>query len=246
MKTYRFGKKLPKRDLRTLKFAKYVHPDLPPPPPAYSSLKRLSDKLGTTDFPSLFPIDGNDRYGDCTMAGVAHNETLYNGLIGKRYIPAAEDVIKTYLDLSGGQDNGLVMLDVLKYWKNHGINGHKILGFAKIGVHDTDNVKRAITMFGSIYLGFQVQENAIPDFEAHKPWEPGEPDGGGHCVDDPEYDENFHTLITWGNLQKGTWPWWNQMVDEAYGVIPEEAEDPNFAPGFDIATLLRDLDLIAA
>jgi hypothetical protein len=48
-----------------------------------------------------------------------------------------------------------------------------------------------------------------------------------------EYDKNGVTVLTWGNTQRATWVWWDECVDEAYAILPPEAENPDFAPGFD-------------
>ena len=68
MPTYRFGKHPRKSDYRTLRFKNYVTAALPPPPSSLNVLDRVYAKLGTSDATTLFPLDGNDTLGDCTMA----------------------------------------------------------------------------------------------------------------------------------------------------------------------------------
>jgi hypothetical protein len=68
MASYRFGKHPPKFDYRTLRFRDYLKADIPPPPPSTNVLTRVYEKLGTKDPTKLFPIDGNDTLGDCTIA----------------------------------------------------------------------------------------------------------------------------------------------------------------------------------
>ena len=46
------------------------------------------------------------------------------------------------------------------------------------------------------------------------------------------------------NIQLPT-PWWNECVDEAYAIPPQEATNPTLAPGFDIAQLQADLGEVA-
>jgi hypothetical protein len=152
MANYRFGKHPPKTDYRTLRFASYVTAALPPPPPAYSVLDRVFAELGTKDPAALFPMDGNDQYGDCTCAAVAHAITAWRGLVGtKKAIMAEKAVLKLYMHLSGGVDSGLNELDVLNYWRQNAVDGDKILGFASIKPKDHDHVKQAIHLFGGCY-----------------------------------------------------------------------------------------------
>lgn len=245
MATFKYGKKPYKHDERTLMFHRYVKPGLPPPKPSHSNLERIAANLGTRDFPSLFPIDGNDTYGDCVVAGAAHAETVFNGLIGKRVVFPDADVIKTYLHITGGADDGLVMLEFLKFWRKYGFDGHKIEGFARISVRDHENVRRAIELFGGVYLGFRVQADAIRNFEHHQMWEPG-PADGGHCVDAVDYTPELFRVLTWGDVQDGSVRWWDAQVDESYAILPPEAREEGFAPGIDFATLFADLSLITA
>ena len=61
---------------------------LPPPPASADTLPRLYSKLKTSDPTKLFPMDGNDTLGDCTIAALAHAVTIYEGLVGKKDIMA--------------------------------------------------------------------------------------------------------------------------------------------------------------
>ena len=47
--------------------------------------------------------------------------------------------------------------------------------------------------------------------------------------------------LGWGNTQKATWAWRDECVDEACAILPLEAKEPDFAPGFDFAQLQADL-----
>jgi hypothetical protein len=48
-------------------------------------------------------------------------------------------------------------------------------------------------------------------------------------------------VLTWGNTQLGTWAWWDECVDEVYAIVPQQAQNPDFAPGFNVAQLEADL-----
>jgi len=134
---------------------------------------------------------------------------------------------------------------VLNYWQSSAIDSEKILAFATIEPKDHVHVQQAIQLFGGVYLGFQVQENAEQEFDARKPWTPGTLTKDGHAVYAVGYDPTGVTVLTWGNTQKGTWAWWDECVDESYAILPPNAKQADFDPGFDLAQLQADLKLVA-
>src|SRR5882672_7206796 len=169
MPNYRFGKLPPKVDYRTLRLAKYLTSELAPPPSSYDVLAEVYKKLGINDPAKLFPMDGNDTLGDCTIAAAAHAETVFNGLIGKKKIFSQKSVVKLYFHLTGGSDTGLNELNVLNYWQSKPVDGSKIQAFVSINVKNHNHIQQAIHLFGGVYLGFQVQENAQQEFDTRKP-----------------------------------------------------------------------------
>jgi len=241
----RFGKHPPKVDYRTLRFQNYLTDAIAPPPSSYNVLTRVYQNLATTDPTQLFPMDGNDTLGDCTIAALAHAVTTYRGLVSSKDIMAKQAVVKLYFHLTGGQDTGLNELDVLNYWRQHAVSGDKILTYATINPKNHTHVEQAIQLFGGVYIGFQVQQNAVQDFNARKPWTPGPLTNDGHAVFAIGYDQNGVTVLTWGNTQQGTWAWWDECVDEAYAILSPETEQAGFAPGFNFAQLKADLADVA-
>jgi hypothetical protein len=245
MSAYRFGKHPPKHDYRTLRLKNYLTPALAAPPASYDVLPRVYEKLSTSDPTQLFPMDGNDSLGDCTIAALAHAVTVFRGVIGRKKIWDKQAVVKLYLHLTGGVDSGLNELDVLNYWQSHSASGDKILAFASIDVKNHTHVQQAIQLFGGVYLGFVVQQNCIQEFDARQPWTPGPLTQDGHAVFAVAYDSAGVTVLTWGNTQKATWAWWDECVDEAYAILPPEAKQSDFAPGFNFVQLQADLQGVA-
>src|SRR6516165_10888076 len=123
MPNYHFGKHPAKNDYRTLRFKHYITPGLAAPPPSFNVLTNVDKKLKSSNPTTLFPMDGNDTLGDCTIAGLAHATTVYNGLLGKEKIMLKASVVALYQELTGGPDTGLNELDVLKYWSSHKVYG---------------------------------------------------------------------------------------------------------------------------
>jgi len=244
--SYRFGKHPPKVDYRTLRFQTYLTSQLPPPPVSYSVLTGLYQKVGISDPTKLFPMDGNDTLGDCTIAALAHAITVFRGLLSKHTIMTKQAVVKLYQHLTGGPDTGLNELDVLNYWRQNKVSGDEILAYIAVSPKNHTHVQQAIKLFGGVYLGFQVQQNCVQEFDAHQPWTPGPLTNDGHAVVAVAYDQNGVTVLTWGNTQQATWAWWDECVDESYAILPPEAKSPAFAPGFDLAQLQADLQAVAS
>jgi len=245
MPNFRFGKHAPKIDYRTLRLKNYFTSSLAAPPISWDVLAAVYDRLKVSDPTTLFPMDGNDTLGDCTIAALAHADTVFSGLIGKKKILTKQAVVKLYMNLTHGIDSGLNELDVLNRWQSQPVGGDKILAFATIDAKNHTHIQQAIQLFGGVYLGFQVQENAVQDFDARKPWTPGPLTNDGHAVFAAAYDGNGLTVLTWGNTQKATWAWWDECVDEAYAILSPEAKKAGFAPGFDFAQLQADLADVA-
>ena len=245
MTVYRFGKHPPKIDYRTLRFKNYLTDSIAAPPATYNALTQVYQELQTADPTQLFPMDGNDIYGDCTIAALAHAETVFEGLVGTKKIPSTRYVEKLYFRLTGGIDSGLNELDVLNYWRDNPVDGDQIITYVSIDPKNHTHIQQAIQLFGGVYLGFQVQQNCVQEFQAHQPWTPGPLTNDGHAVHAVGYDQNGVTVLTWGNAQQGTWDWWDECVDEAYAILPPEAQQRGFAPGFNYTQLEADINLVA-
>jgi hypothetical protein len=243
--SFRFGKLAPKRDYRTLRFKKYLTAKLPAPPPNYDALSDVYKNLSISNPQTLFPMDGNDTYGDCTIAALAHAITVFRGRVKQKKIWSTKDATKLYFKLSGGADSGLNELDVLNYWQSQMAVSDRIFAFTSIDRRNHTHIKQAIQLFGAVYLGFQVQKDCMDDFNAGKAWTPGPLLNEGHAVLATGYDQKGVTVLTWGNTQKGTWAWWDECVDEAYAVLPSQAKKSDFHPGFDFNQLKADLNDVA-
>jgi hypothetical protein len=245
MSQFRFGKHPRKSDYRTLRLRNYLTAGLAPPPEEFDILPRVYDNLRQSNPAVLFPMDGNDKLGDCTIAGVAHALTVWNGMLKRLKVTRQAVVEKLYFHLTGGVDSGLNELDVLNHWQSTPVNGEKILAYVAVDRNDHDHVKQAISLFGCVYLGFQVQQDCLTDFDAGRPWTPGPLTNEGHCVVATGYDAGMLTVLTWGSTQKATWEWFDECVDEAYAIVPPEAKAADFDPGLDFSQLMDDLQDVA-
>ncbi|HYC20978.1 MAG TPA: hypothetical protein VEF35_10340 [Candidatus Bathyarchaeia archaeon] len=90
-----------------------------------------------------------------------------------------------------------------------------------------------------------MQENCLEGFKEGQPWTPRPLAKDGHMVCTVSYDATVVTVLTWGNILKATWSSWDECGDDAYAILPPEAEKPDFALGFDFAQLQTDLTEVA-
>jgi hypothetical protein len=239
--------KLPVRtDVRTLALARYLdRAVLPDPPASFDEATPVH----------AWPMYANDRIGDCTIAAAAHMIEAWTGAHGapvelpEKVVLDAFDHVKIADPFTG--EEGAVVLDVLKLWREPGIGDHRIGAFARVAAHDHGLVRTAAWLFGGLYLGVQLPETA----QQQETWDwtgqlngPARPGSwGGHAVDVVRYDDAVLTVVTWGALKEVTWAFWDRYVDEVYCILSQDFLEGDRAPnGFDLEALKSDLALITA
>lgn len=217
----RFGKKRAKHDTRNLMFASILR--AAPALPSEYDFDVVHHGVPT-------PMYGNDYYGDCVMAGRAHQTLRFELIEQKKLIAITEkDVLTEYFDETGGVDSGLVVLDSLKEWRKQGWiaakRRYKIKAFAQIDQAKRAEVKRAVFLDIGVGLGFTLPDAAITQFHAGKPWtvvsgKSGQPNPkNGHYVYVPGYTKTGPVCVTWGRKQQMTWAFLVKYCDEAYTII---------------------------
>lgn len=233
--TYKLGRRPPHFDTRTLRLENYLR-ILPKPPVALDYSGHVQD----------WGMYGNDQYGDCTEAAIAHMQMLWAALNGASDVPDEQTVISAYKDLTGCQspgdahDTGLEEIQVLRQWKTD------FVAFCSINVQDIEFVKQALCIFQGVYIGFVIPDPAqlFAEFNAQTPWTPEEGQAEeGHAVCITGYDASTLTCVSWGRTQQMTWDFWRSQVDEAWAVLSlDEGKVP--PKGFDLAQLKTDLAAI--
>jgi hypothetical protein len=245
----KLGKSVARHDPRTLLMAAYLAPSLPNPPAAFD----LTTKIKS------WGMMENDQIGDCTCAAAGHLIMEWTANAGKKlFTPSDKQIVDAYSAITGynpttgANDNGAVELDVLNYWRQTGIAGHKIGAFVALEPANHEHVMDAVFMFEGCYIGVQLPISAQAQTKNHHTWSvpPGGPHGngekgswGGHAIPVVAYDAHTVTVVTWGALQRMTWSFWEAYCDEAYAILSEDYMDgTKKAPqGFSMAELEADL-----
>lgn len=221
-KVFKLGKAAAKRDKRNFKFAAVLKAPPVPPPPSYDF------DLTHQGIPT--PMFGNDVYGDCVIAGRAHQTLRFEKIEqGSVLMISDKDVLREYMKETGGVDSGLIVLDSLKLWRKRGWRAAKhtyhIQAFAEIDYSNHDEVRRAIFADVGVGLGLQLPMSAQAELQTGQPWSstsgPGSGRGtwGGHYVYVPGYTKDGPVCVTWGQKQQMTWAWLDKYCDEAYAVF---------------------------
>jgi hypothetical protein len=212
-----------------------------------------------------WPMYANDQLGCCTIAAAAHMFgawTAYNGLAAGEALFDDGEIVQAYSAVGGyvpgdpGTDNGAMMSDVLAYLTRTGLTDvtgkvHKVAGYAAFGnPADDELLGQVVDVFGGVYVGFNVQQHMMSQFEAGQvwTWRPGDAVIGGHCVplQRREPAGSRHGIldyVTWAELQHADFGWQANAVEEAWAVVTQDWLDSigYSVTGLDLSQLLADM-----
>jgi len=221
----KLGKHVARHDPRTLLLAAYVTPTLPTPPPSFDLAAKVQ----------AWGMMYNDQIGDCTCAAAGHLIMEWTANAKKKMVTpsdkqivAAYSAITGYNPATGANDNGAVEIDVLNYWRQTGIAGHKIAAYMALEPSNTNHIMDSVYIFEGCYIGLQLPISAQEQTKNRQPWSvpPGGTNGdgkpgswGGHAVPVVAYDSRGVTVVTWGTLQLMTWTFWGAYCEEAYAIL---------------------------
>lgn len=198
-----------------------------------------------------FPMDGNDRVGDCVIAAWDHARQVITGLLTARQLNFTQDQLWDFyktqnpkFDPNGSPetngpgspaDNGMDIQLFLEY-----LVAHKyILGFAAIDPHNEQEMKAATYLGLAVITGVVLDQAQMQQFVSGT-WDyvASSPEDGGHCIPLIGYaavpDEQ--TCITWAKPVQCTEAFISHQMDEAWFILMQEHIDhPGFRNHFDLA-----------
>lgn len=233
----KLGKLPPVLDMRTMRAAKYLAPDLPIPPAQTNWRDRVGNSWG------VMLNAGPGAIGDCGIAGQGHALQTWTANVDGILVTVPDLAIRAaYSAVSGynpmaplinGEnptDTGVDLLSALKYWKRVGLAAHRINSYAAMDFGDVFHVKQCVALFGGTYAGLALPVTA----QNQRVWDvdgslgalfsgKGRPGSwGGHCVWVPDFNPIGPIAVSWGMLIQMTWRFWLKYADEAYVVNADE------------------------
>lgn len=207
-----------------LKFRSYLNRAALPAVP-----KPFGHVLANTP-PGGWHMYGNDRYGDCTVAGIAHGLLVWNW-VTKKHIPlfSESSIINQYLGLTGGADTGLDPVAVASWWKSTGLvdssgSIHKCRSYTAVTTPEL--AVEAAFLFGFSGCAVWLPSSAMDQFDNNQVWDDTSDDPNpneGHYI--PLVGQNSagnYMFVTWGRIQAATPDW----VDKYFvGGVAYTSED---------------------
>ena len=255
---YKYGRRPPK-NAPALRFASILSGTAPAHPASVDYLSKLSN----------WQMLGNDVAGDCNAVTWANMRRLVTATLSTEEYPDQAQVWQFYetqnpgFDPSGSSDTdgpgssddqGMDVQTGLEYLHaNGGPDGVRAVAFAKVDHANLDEVKAAIAIFGSLWLGVLVLDANQTEFADGKPWTDvrGSRIDGGHAIVAGGYDTNDVDFITWAKETEFAKSFWdgsvkgNSLVEEAWVVIwPEHLGTREFQEGVDLNQLKADYQAV--
>lgn len=230
--THKLGRKPGDPTRPRLQIRRYVDPAQLPTIPPVDAAPQLN-----------WPMDLNDRYGVCVVAGYDHALQTIHHALGLPYTNLTDaEIIAFYKTQNPGfpaQDDGMVIQTFLEYLTKQG----KILGFASFNPDNEVDVKAATYLFHAPIIGADLR--VAQQTESVWDYVPRSPDWGGHCVPWVGYQgtPDEMTCVTWGELVDMTEAFVTHQVSEAWIIITKELVDSQ-PPGFDLVAFAADYEEI--
>lgn len=176
------------------------------------------------------PMFGNDTYGDCVIAGRAHQTLRFELLEQSKVIAITDqDVVNEYFKETGGPDTGLVVSQSLEKWRIKGWKAakhtYRCKGYALVDFRNADEMRSGIYSDVGLAVGVLLPNDAKNQIHNGQPWDvttgPGSTPGswGGHYVYLVGYTTAGPVCVTWGRKQQMTWAWLTKYCDEAYAIF---------------------------
>jgi len=159
------GKGPARHDSRTLLLSKYL-------PSGYVAPDSVDWTSGITSFGTML----NNTIGDCVFAAGGHAEQTWTASRGTERTPPDSQILSYYEDWAGyvkgnpSTDRGYDELTFLNKWRRLGFCGSVLMGYADPDASNLEHIRQSIALFGGVYIGDQLPNSAIEQFDNDEPW----------------------------------------------------------------------------
>jgi hypothetical protein len=241
--------KLPARpNAIKLKFSSYLS--------GTKALSNLPDTFGHEEWTP--PIDwgvlGNAEYGDCVIAGGAHECMLWSRIGGNPCTFNTVDVLRDFQNITGVPPDKIHGADVQKaahYRLTTGLldaagKRHTIAGYVGIQAGNLAELYRAIYEFDAVGIGIQFPTTAFDQFTNHQAWQVvrGARTMAGHYIPAFALRGNI-VVVTWGRFQAVRPSFLGTYMDEGIVYLSRDSLVNGKSPhDIDYAGLMADLQTL--
>lgn len=227
----KLGKKDATRDDRDIKFRSILDTSQLPTPPARFGFGTIYKDWGML---------GNDRYGDCVFAGIAHQVMGFNKLAGHPVTFSDESVLSDYSAVTGfdpndpSTDQGTNIRDAFSYWQKTGVRDaagtrHKTGAYVSLTPGDYDELMTACFLFEFVNIGVVITQAQMDQFNAGQPWDyvASSAQLGGHdIIPTGRSSLADNGALTWARRQSFTRKFYEEQNDETWVCVsPEELKN---------------------
>lgn len=234
----KLGKLPPIPGRASLRFADFVTAELPDVPLSFEP-------------PELsWPMDLNDRYGTCVVAGWDHTrQLLQHELANVNTNLTEQQIIELYRTQNPNhppQDDGMYIQVFLEELTRRG----DILGFARIDQDDPAAIKAGVYLGLSLMIGAMLDTPQVGAQFDRGVWDyvPNSRQAGGHCVNvvgARAVPGGNLMCVTWARVVDLTPRFMAEQCDEVWFVLTQAHVDhPGFRAGFDLPKFARAYEAI--
>ncbi len=218
----------------------------------FSALPPIPTDFGHEEnMPVRWGMLGNDQYGDCVVAGGAHEHMIWNHMAGKNLTFNVNDVLADFQAITGkppSPDTGADMQQAASYRLRTGLMGadgqrHRIGAYLELKPGDLKHLYAAMYLFGAVGIGIQFPDTAFDQFNKRQAWHivSGSKIEAGHYIPGVALRSNI-VSITWGRFQAMRPSFYAAYNDESICYLSKEMLLNGKSPeAFDYQALLADL-----
>lgn len=245
-------------DSRQLHLRRYLMPGLAAPPERCDWVPAVECAFASEGIQE-WPMYGNDKYADCVEAAACHGILSLTANGSGFILPTYDQCLDAYSAITGFKrgnlttDEGTDPIDCLKYWRDVGIANHRIGAWVEVAASNPVEIRQAIYLFGSCYMGLDLPLAAarmniwhIPTFPLD--WGDTRPGSWGRqMVTANAYNERGVFITTWGERKLVTWRFIARYGAGIYAIIPQDmVRVKGMAPaGIDFDLLCANLESVA-